>query len=132
MKKTITYNEVKKTCLDVINGGGGGTGVKTFTYPANTDGSRHDFELPEDCHYILRATASIDTDVNTLSWCFGFPAVNGCYGLIGVINYANEDRSELWYCRARIHDDNKLIFEASSNDWHLPYEQGKALTIYYI
>lgn len=26
MKKTITYNEVKKTCLDVINGGGGGGG----------------------------------------------------------------------------------------------------------
>lgn len=74
MKKTITYNEVKKTCLDVINGGGGGggtsTGLKTFTFEG--DGNLYasnTVELPSDCHLIvgIHAHGSIEETIYDIS-----------------------------------------------------------------
>lgn len=56
MKKTITYNEVKKTCLDIINGGGGGGGttLKTLSFVGSGDiMASNTINIPNDCHMIL-------------------------------------------------------------------------------
>lgn len=123
--QVLKYNGTKW-----VNGTAGGN-VKSFTYEPFTSNTIVPLDFPTDCNFILRATYKNTVQGGGVSWLGGIPRETGDYSLIGSNTYSGDDAGTLYYCKAKVNND-KFEIRANSSDWHLPYNDGWALTIYYI